>query len=43
MVQSQVQSQTSVLIVGGMVEFVQIKVFLQYNKHALNVLEVVKK
>ena len=36
-------SQTDVLIVVEMEEFELIKVFLQFNKHVLNVLEVEKK
>ena len=43
MVQNLVIVQTDVLIVVEMEEFELIKVFLQFNKHVLNVLEVEKK
>ena len=43
MVQNQVQVLIGVLIVGEMEESDLIKVFLQFNKPVLNVLEVVKK
>ena len=41
--QNQVIVLIDVLIVVEMEEFVQIKVFLQYNKHVLNVQGVEKK
>ena len=41
--QNQDQAQIDVVIAVGMVEYVQTKVFLQYNKLALNVLGVVKR
>ena len=43
MVQNLVIVQTDVLTVAGMEELEQIKVFLQFNKLVLNVLEVEKK
>ena len=43
MVQNLVIIQIDVHIVEEMAEYVLIKVFLQFNKHVLNVQEVVKK